>query len=404
MKKIVVKIVGVLIVAIILVQNTVVIAASQSQLNNQKDQNNEKIGEYKDQQKEIEAQKSKTVKEVEDISSKIDEYENQIAELDGKIGTLNSQIEESQNNLNKAQEDFDKQEKLMEARLVAVQEQGDTSFLDVLLSSENIVDLISRYYFVTELVSADTELLEGIKKQKEEIQRAKEKLEASKKELDTAKASKQGISTQLKTAKSQKDQQVAQLSEDEKALQAKIDELNQSNKEIDKKIQEEIRKAQEEANKNNGTGNSGGNVQISSPSAAGFILPIPVAYKSPITAKMYYPSSGRYHGAYDFGAGGINGQPVFAVADGTVVISENLGNRSYGNYILINHNNGLFTLYAHGQDGSRMVSAGQKVKQGQQIMRVGNTGNSSGPHLHFEVGKYPGTSANRVDPGPYLPL
>lgn len=404
MKKIVVKIVGVLIVAIILVQNTVVIAASQSQLNNQKDQNNEKIGEYKDQQKEIEAEKSKTVKEVEDISSKIDEYENQIAELDGKIGTLNSQIEESQNNLNKAQEDFDKQEKLMEARLVAVQEQGDTSFLDVLLSSENIVDLISRYYFVTELVSADTELLEGIKKQKEEIQRAKEKLEASKKELDTAKASKQGISTQLKTAKSQKDQQVAQLTEDEKALQAKIDELNQSNKEIDKKIQEEIRKAQEAANNNNGSGSSGGNVQISSPSAAGFILPVPVAYKSPITAKMYYPSSGRYHGAYDFGAGGINGQPVYAVADGTVVISENLGNRSYGNYILINHNNGLFTLYAHGQDGSRMVSAGQKVKQGQQIMRVGNTGNSSGPHLHFEVRKYPGTSANRVDPGPYLPL
>ena len=87
-------------------------------------------------------------------------------ELDGQIGNLNGQIADAENTLNKAQEDFDKQEKLMEARLIAVQEQGDTSLLDVLLSSENIVDLISRYYFVTELASADTELLEGIKKQK----------------------------------------------------------------------------------------------------------------------------------------------------------------------------------------------------------------------------------------------
>ena len=65
--------------------------------------------------------------------------------------------------------------------------------------------------------------------------------------------------------------------------------------------------------------------------------------------------------------------------------------------------NGLFTLYAHGQDGSRTVQAGQTVKQGQQIMRVGSTGNSSGPHLHFEVRTFPGNYSNRVDPRLYLP-
>lgn len=128
-----------------------------------------------------------------------------------------------------------------------------------------------------------------------------------------------------------------------------------------------------------------------------FIKPV----NSYITTGMYY-SSGQYHGAVDFGAAGINGAPVYAVADGYVVTSTRL-NGSYGNYIIIAHYNGLYTLYAHGQDGSRKVSAGQTVKKGQQIMNVGSTGNSTGPHLHFEVRTSPGTYSNRVDPRNYLP-
>ncbi len=407
MKKVVVKILGIIVATIMLFQSTVAFAASEKQLQNQKDQNEQKIQNAQNEKDEVTAQKNKTVKEVEEISSKIESYESQIAELDGQIGNLNGQIADAENTLNKAQEDFDKQEKLMEARLIAVQEQGDTSLLDVLLSSENIVDLISRYYFVTELASADTELLEGIKKQKEEIQQAKEKLEASKKELDTAKASKQGISVQLKAAKSTKDQQVARLAEDEQKIQQQIDELAQENKSIDKKIEQERAEAQrrlEEQKKqeqqNQNKPSSGGSTSNVKPNASGFICPLPVAYNR-VTTHMYY-SSGQYHGAIDFGSGGINGQPIYAVADGVVMISENLGNRSYGNYIIIMHSNGLYTLYAHGQNGSRRVNKGDYVKQGQQIMSVGTTGNSTGPHLHFEVRTGSGGWNNRVDPAPYL--
>lgn len=407
MKKVVVKILGIIIATIMLFQSTVALAASEAQLQNQKDENKQKIQDAKDKKDEITEEKNKTVKEVEEISSKIEDYESQIAELDGQIENLNSQIADAENTLNQAQEDFDKQEKLMEARLIAVQEQGDTSLLDVLLSSENIVDLISRYYFVTELASADTELLEGIKKQKEEIQQAKDKLEASKKELDTAKASKQGISVQLKAAKSTKDQQVARLTEDEQKIQQQIDELAQENISIDKKIEqeraeaqrrlEEQRKQQQNQNKPSGGGNNASNVK---PNASGFICPVPAAYNR-VTTHMYY-SSGQYHGAIDFGSGGINGQPIYAVADGVVMISENRGNVSYGNYIIIMHSNGLYTLYAHGQNGSRRVNKGDYVKQGQQIMSVGTTGNSTGPHLHFEVRTGSGGWNNRVDPAPYL--
>ena len=109
---------------------------------------------------------------------------------------------------------------------------------------------------------------------------------------------------------------------------------------------------------------------------------------------------------------------MVAAKSGKVVISETLtgnipnydsnGNkigsyRSYGEYIAILHDDGAITLYAHGKPGSRKVKVGQKVKQGQQIMNVGSTGNSTGPHLHFEVRTSPGTYSYRKNPMNYLP-
>ena len=156
-------------------------------------------------------------------------------------------------------------------------------------------------------------------------------------------------------------------------------------------------------NNNNGNGgNNSGNSSggISNPSSAGFIYPVPSGYAT-ITTNLYY-SNGSYHGAVDFGTGGISGQPVYAVADGVVITAKAL-TTSYGNYIIIMHRDGLYTLYAHGQPGSIAVSQGQYVTQGQQIMRVGNSGNSTGPHLHFEVRTGNGLYSDRVDPRPYLP-
>lgn len=379
------------------------LAASTTDLNNQKEENQNKIEESKEKQKEITAEKNQTVAEVEEISNKISDYESQISDLNSKITDLNAKISESQQKLNKAQEDYTKQEELLEARLVATYEAGETSYLDFLLSSDGIIDLISNFYLVSEIATSDAELLDSIQKQKEEIEQAKTNLENDKKELDTSKGKMQSVTTQLQQTKSEKNAKVAKLSEEEKKIQDQIDELNQANKSIDAKIQEAIRKAQEEANKNPGGGSSGGSSSgggQSNPSSSGFIYPVPTAY-SRITTGLYY-SSGQYHGAVDFGCAGINGQPIYAVADGTVIVSERLSG-SYGNYIIIMHNNGLFTLYAHGQDGSRTVSVGDTVRQGQQIMRVGTTGNSTGPHLHFEVRTSPGTYSCRKNPKDYLP-
>ena len=101
-----------------------------------------------------------------------------------------------------------------------------------------------------------------------------------------------------------------------------------------------------------------------------------------------YYSSGRFHGAIDYGVS--IGTPVYAAADGVVLTTKSL-TTSYGTYVVIQHANGLQTWYAHGTPGSICVSPGETVSQGQMIMKSGNSGNSQGPHLHFEVRKSPYT-------------
>lgn len=405
MKKLVFRILGIVIAGLLLLQVPVSMAASSTtELKNQQKENEEKIEESEQKKEEITAEKNKTVEEVEDISNQITDYENQINELNTKIEELNTKIEDSQNKLNEAQTKYDEQEELLEARLVVSYEEGETSYLDVLLASKSITDFISNYYLVTELATSDAELLDSIQKQKEEIEQAKTDLENSKKELDTSKAEKQSITTQLEQTKSEKNEKVTQLTQDEQEIQEQIDELAEANKSLDAEIlkaQQRIQ-AQINANKNSGSSSSSSGTSTGggTVSNSGFIYPVPSGYTR-ITTGMYY-SSGQYHGAVDFGSGGINGQPVYAVADGVVVTAQSLTS-SYGVHVIIAHYNGLYTLYAHGQSGSLRVSSGQTVTQGQQIMNVGSTGNSSGPHLHFEVRTSPGTYSNRKNPVNYLP-
>lgn len=410
MKKLSLKIIGIILITIFLLQNTVALAAmstEEKQLNNEKNEINNQKENAEKELKEVQAQKSETMEQVEQLSTQIADYQEQIDSLNTQISELNTKIADSEEKLKKAEEDYTKQEDLLNKRLVATYEAGETSYLDFLLSSESITDFISNYYLITEVATSDTELLEKIQKQKEEIEKAKKELEESKKELNTSKASKQSVSTQLQTAKKQKDQQVEKLSEDEKEIQKHIEELRSASSQIEKEIKaaqaryaaqlEELRKKkeQEEANKNNNSNNTSNGGTVNTGSG---VLQRPVKTGT-ITATMYY-SNGSYHGALDYGI--PVGTPIYASADGVVYATANL-TTSYGTYVVIQHTNGLQTWYAHGTPGSIAVSPGQIVSRGQQIMKSGNSGNSSGPHLHFEVRVAPYNYSNcRVDPRNYF--
>lgn len=373
------KIIGVILIIILLFSTNLSLAVTQSEINAQKNEQNKinsQIDEAEEKHKELESKKSEIQKQVENLGSQIQEYENQIAELDDKINEANNKIKEAEEKLEQNQEEYDKKEEMCKQRLVAVYEAGETSYLDFLLSSSSLTEFISNYYLITELADMDARLMEQLEKEKQEIEKSKQEIETSKKTLTESKASKESVATQLKSAKSEKDNYVAQLSEEEKELEKEIQELKATNAKIANEIKEAEKKYAEQLKEleNNSSNNSS--------SSSGY-LSAPVS--GTITAYAYY-SSGKFHGAIDYGVS--VGTPVYAAADGVVMSTANLST-SYGTYVVIRHGNGLQSYYAHGTYGSICVTPGQTVKKGQKIMLSGNTGNSSGPHLHFEVRKSP---------------
>ena len=398
MKKTYSKILGGLIVVILFLQFNVMVYANEiTDLQNQQASNEEKIQDAENQKEQVTQEKSDVQQQVDELNSQIANYESQIGNLEYKINDLNTQITEAENKINEKQENYDKQQKLLEKRLVITYESGETSFLDVLLSSESLTDLISNYYLVSQIAEADMNLMESIENEKKEIEEAKTTLEQNKQELDNSKAEKENMSQQLQIAKNEKSQYVSQLSQEEQDLQEEIDQLTQDNQKILNDIrvaQEKYRKQLEElANKqpsnsggssSGGSSFSGGSSSSGTSNAGGFIRPV---NGGTVTCNGRY-SSGKFHGAIDYGIS--VGTPVYAAADGVVLTTNNL-TTSYGTYVVIQHANGLQTWYAHGTPGSICVSPGESVVQGQMIMKSGNSGNSSGAHLHFEVRKAPYT-------------
>ena len=406
MKKQSLKVFSILIILIVVLQTTSVFAATNTILNSQKSENDKKITEIQSNLEDVKEEKSETQQQVNDLSTKISEYQSQIDELDSKIGDLNSKIEEAQNHLQQKQEDYEKNKKLAEERLVVMQEEGDTSYLDFILKSSSLTDMISNFYLSSEVANADIELINKIDNEKKEVEKAKTELEDSKRDLDTSKAEKQGVSTQLQAAKNEKSAQVAKLSDDQKQIEEELDELQEANKQIQKEINANVAKYQAQiaalnkknnsSSKNNSSNNSGNSGNYNGGGSG--VLARPVASGS-ITAGMYYPS-GSYHGAIDYGVSA--GTPVYAAADGVVIKTANL-TTSYGTYVVIQHANGLQTWYAHGTSGSICVSEGQTVSRGQQIMKSGNSGHSTGAHLHFEVRVAPyNYNTCRVNPTNYM--
>lgn len=379
MKKVLIKILGIVISIVLIMQSSNVLALTEKEeLENEKSKIDDQLEDAMKKQKELESKKSQTMKDVESLIGQISSYESEISLLESKINDLQAKIKAKERDIQQKEEEYNEQEELLDARLIAIYESGNTSYLDVLLTSSSITDFLSKYYSAAELIECDKELIRSIKEQKADIQKQKEELEANKQELDTSLAQTKQKNVQLNTAKKQKEEYAKQLTDEEKELEKEIEELEAANK----KIQEEIRLAEikyqkelEELKKMAGA---------NEPAGSGyFIRPVSGGY---ISATAYYASSGKFHGAVDYAIS--TGTVVKAAADGVVMTTANLSG-SYGTYVVIRHANGLQSYYAHGTYGSITVKPGQIVKQGEKIMLSGNTGNSKGPHLHFEVRKSP---------------
>ena len=372
-----------------------VYAESRSEVNEEMSNVDSKIDDTKKEIGDVQSDLSDGMKEIQKMNEEINEYQNQIDDLNNELDDLEEQIEVQEEELKKAEANYKEQDELMRKRLVALYEAGQTSYLDVLLNSDSISNFLSRYYLISEIAKSDSQLLTDLENSKKEIEIKKQNLENSKEQVEIKKKNKEETADALADKKALKDKQVSVLSSKEKELQEQLDQFEKDKRAIQARL-EKIIKEEQEKNKNNGS--SGVSVK---PSASGYIFPIIGLSKANINNKNYpsYPG----HTGVDVNIN-VSGKTIVAVKSGTVVISEALKNpngtyRSYGEYIVINHHDGTMTLYAHGKAGSRKVKEGQEVSQGQALMTVGSTGNSTGEHLHFEV-KVNGRSVN---PLPYLP-
>ena len=381
------RIIGVIILIILIISSNVMItfAATKAEIQSQQTEIQNKIKEAEEQQEEVEEKISETNKQIQQLSSQISEYKSEIDELDSKLSDLEDSISENETKLQEAEKKYDEQQKMLQERIVAQYEAGETTYLDVILGGGSLWDMVSNWYVVSEIAEKDNELLEMIEKNKIEIEEVKKSLEESKSQVEVLKNSKEQTKKALQDSQSLKEQQVSELNEEDKALQEQIDKLNKENQELTSQLNAIQRKYSNEI------ANLGGDGTLQKPVKSGVI-----------TATMYY-SSGAYHGALDYGV--PIGTTVYAAADG-VVLAAGWSSGGYGNYVAIQHSNGLRTYYAHG-NGTFYVSEGDVVSKGQAIMLSGNTGRSTGPHLHFEVRVSPynwsyGGGDSRRDPRNYL--
>lgn len=346
------KIILVLLSIIILCASTVpVFAESSSDYQNKINQANKQI-------KELEGEIDKGLQAVEEINDQIETVQNEITILNVELTKLEKSIKEKEKELVEKR-------KLLEERMVAMYMAGDTTYLDVLLSG-GFVDFVSNYYLVSQVVEYDTNLIG-------EVEKIKTTLVEEKSQVETKKQEKVNKEASLKTLKSQKQSKVDSLSKEQKDLQGKVDVWDSKMREIQ---EEERRRAAAAAAANGNLQYSGGQLQ----------WPVPASSKisSPFGYRIH-PIFNTYklHTGIDIPAS--SGSNIVAAESGVVLLSSYGYNGGYGNYVIILHGDGLTTRYAH--CSSLGVSEGQAVAKGQVIASVGSTGDSTGPHLHFEVRK-----------------
>ncbi len=329
-------------------------------LDEKKEEISNKIEEQSQKLEYVQGEISDAVKEIQELDDKITEYENQINNLKDKLIYSQKNIKEISGKYNKVKEEYDKNEKIFQDRLVALYEAGDTTYLDVLLSSSNITDFISNYYLIAQLADYDSKLLSKIEVQKNELEQTKSRLEGEEKELQDLKAQAISMATTLKNSKTLQKSKMENLTEEEKNIQNQIKEYKLE----ETKIENQIRLA---------NGNTSYELQYT-----GGVMMWPVAKSDTYITSPFgmreHPIQGvvKGHTGIDIGNAGF-GAKVVAASDGVVSFAGVLG--GYGNCVIINHGGGISTLYGHGQ--AILTKVGENVKQGDIIMEVGSTGNST---------------------------
>ena len=303
----------------------------------------------------------------EDRQAALDETLYRIGENETKLAEVTAELKEKHG--------------ILKNRVRDIYINGQISYLDVLFGAKDFGDFLTRMDLLKRVMIRDSELVANVLKYQHEIQEVGKQLEADKR-IQTELADKAAEAMNVKLEKVAKQQALIDLMQNDKSVyDRQYDEMMASSAEVARLIaqkEEERRREAEKAARAAQGGNSGGYVMQSF--GGGMIWPV----SGPITSEFGWRThpifgSARFHSGLDIGAD--YGVPICAAASGVVIESGWIG--GYGNTIMIDHGGGVVTLYGHNE--SLAASVGQTVNQGDVIAYCGSTGNSTGPHCHFEV-------------------
>ncbi len=362
------------------------------------------------------------------LQGKIETLSKQIKLSNEKIDALNKSIKEKQNEIDKKLSKIESKMTQLRARLRAIYIAGDTSSLEIILGAKDFSDFIDKAELVESISSYDSNLINELKSEMSTISGQQKSLRAEKKSVEKEKKSLENQKSEINKLSEENSTIIAELQGVESATLDSIGENKESQAALEKELKEyfeqQKKQAEENAkkqnsnnakpstnsNKNNTSNNNSSsnnntnntkpddnsnnnNNTTTTPSSGEYVWPCPGFYYLISTFDENRGSSN--HGALDIAGGGIYGAQVIAAREGTVVSSfsgctHDYGKSSscgcgggYGNYVVIEHSDGKTSLYGH--LSAVYVNYGDYVSAGQLIGRVGSTGYSTGPHLHFET-------------------
>lgn len=378
------------------------------------------LQEERDKLKEEEEAQQAKIDELEDtralfvdrklaLDEKIELNQREIQLISSQIEIYDQMIAEKEAELEEAMEAEKQQSQLLRSRMRAMEEHGTYSYIAFIFQAKSITDFLSRLSDVDDIMHYDQELQQLYMASREKVEKIKANYEETraeqeelKKELDTKQAQ---LDAQIEAAYTM----IANIEELSENAQAEYDAIAASRKEAEDKIDQLLAElaAQKAAaaaaaaaasgGGTSGSGSSGGGgyTPTSVVSLSNFMWPVPSC--TLITSRFGYrvsPTAGAssYHGGLDIGA--QQGASIVASEAGQIIYAG--ANGGYGNCVMIDHGEGIVTLYGH--MSSIGVSYGQIVSKGDYIGAVGSTGVSTGPHCHFEIR----INGGQTDPAPYF--